>query len=351
MMTVRQSILILLAMCALFVSSSCEHRELSDVNNMHYVRVYLDEDIKNVTTGIYNEAYDRPTYTRPVVLRAVLASPINGEVKYESMLRNHGNDERGYYIDGHIAAIEGQYDLLIYQMGSAKTLLKYPDDLSRIEAYTNPVPNRVLNYLPILTAEFGPDNIRTEPEHILCTKCERVDVPLTVSIDTLKTHEGKHFTASSIAKSYFLQLDIQGVEWVSTAAAVLSGMHGSVKLTDGNPDESDTPVSLFFGMKYADRITLSADEPSTAILYVTFTTFGKAEEVPSILSLNFEFTKTDGSAQVEEIDLTDKFNTSLALENQWILLDRKIVIKPIDSGGGMTPGVENWKDIEADIYM
>ena len=61
MMTVRQSILILLAMCALFVSSSCEHRELSDVNNMHYVRVYLDEDIKNVTTGIYNEAYDRPT--------------------------------------------------------------------------------------------------------------------------------------------------------------------------------------------------------------------------------------------------------------------------------------------------
>ena len=61
--------------------------------------------------------------------------------------------------------------------------------------------------------------------------------------------------------------------------------------------------------------------------------------------------ETDGSAQVEEIDLTDKFNTSLALENQWILLDRKIIIKPIDSGGGMTPGVENWKDIEADIYM
>ena len=351
MMTFRQLISLMLTICVLFVSTSCEHRVLSDVNNMHYVRVYLDEDIKNVTTGIYNESYERPSYTRPVVLRAVLASPLTGEVKYESILRNHGSDDKGYYIDGHIAAIEGQYDLLIYQMGSAKTLLKYPNDLSKIEAYTNSVPNRVLNYLPILTAEFGPDNIRTEPEHILCTRCEKVDVPLTASIDTLKNHEGNHFTASSIAKSYFLQLDIQGVEWVTTAAAVLSGMHGSVKLADMTPNEAEPPVSLFFGMKYADKIHLSADGPSTAVLYVTFTTFGKAEDVPSILSLNFEFTKTDGSAQVEEIDLTDKFDTSLARENQWILLDRKIIIKPIDSGGGMTPGVENWKDIEADIYM
>ena len=49
---------ITLAILFLFIPffSSCEHRELSDPNTGHYLRVYLDEEIKNVTCGFYDEA-------------------------------------------------------------------------------------------------------------------------------------------------------------------------------------------------------------------------------------------------------------------------------------------------------
>ena len=63
---------------------------------------------------------------------------------------------------------------------------------------------------------------------------------------------------------------------------------------------------------------------------------------------------SDGSTQVEKIDITDMFETPLVKENQWILLEKEIEIKPppgANVGGGLSPGVEGWKDIEAEIIM
>ena len=49
----------LLCACAIALSlMSCEHRPLETPLNARYVRVYIDEDIKNVTCGFYNEAYE-----------------------------------------------------------------------------------------------------------------------------------------------------------------------------------------------------------------------------------------------------------------------------------------------------
>ena len=46
----------------LMLLTACEHRELSDPNLGHYLRIYLDEDIKNVTCGFYDESLKRPEY-------------------------------------------------------------------------------------------------------------------------------------------------------------------------------------------------------------------------------------------------------------------------------------------------
>ena len=35
--------------CLMLLFTACEHRELSDPNKGHYLRIYLDENIKNVT--------------------------------------------------------------------------------------------------------------------------------------------------------------------------------------------------------------------------------------------------------------------------------------------------------------
>jgi hypothetical protein len=64
--------------------------------------------------------------------------------------------------------------------------------------------------------------------------------------------------------------------------------------------------------------------------------------------------KTDGNSQVEKIDITAMFDTPLVKEKQWILLDHEIVIMPPEgaiAGGGMTPGVEGWEDVESEVQL
>ena len=67
----RAAVLSLLAMAMTF----CHRRPLVELSNTHYIRVYIDEQIKNVTTGFYDETLDKPDYESPEMLRVVLYEP------------------------------------------------------------------------------------------------------------------------------------------------------------------------------------------------------------------------------------------------------------------------------------
>ena len=334
--------------CVCFaVLSSCDHRILTDPTNVHYVRVYMDEVIKNVTCGFYNESYNHPEYKRPLTMIAYLADAQTGQVMSDGLLRNQGNDDRGYYIDGYI----GEYHLVIHQLGSPFTFIKYTDDYFNMQAYTSIVSERVLGYLSQTSKVLGTDKIMQEPEHIMASRCYDIHVNNSERVDTLKTADGDYFTAHSIAKSYYIQLRITGVEWVKSASAVLSGMAGSSYLCQENGMNEEDPVNLYFSMLYDGIAKRSLNGNPGNILHATFTTFGKIPDITSELTLNFVFSKSDGSTQVETIDMTEVFKTPLAIENQWLLLDKEITItKPIGSGG-MDPGVDGWKEEEADLPM
>ena len=58
----------------LMLLTACEHRELSDPNTGHYLRIYVNEQIKNVTCGFYDESLEHPEYQRPYVMRVVFAA-------------------------------------------------------------------------------------------------------------------------------------------------------------------------------------------------------------------------------------------------------------------------------------
>lgn len=344
--------LTMLSVCLFAVAlSSCEHRELTDPTDVHYLRVYLDEKIKNVTDGFYNESYERPDYNKPQNIRAALASAQTGQIVAETLLRNHGSDKKGSYIDGYIGAPAGEYNLVMYQLGSPVTQIKNPDAYHDIAVYTQPVSDRVMNYLPQIGKVVDRENIVEEPEHILMSRCENILISHSLTVDTLRTSNGEYFTARTAAKSYYIQLRIFGVEWVSAAAAVLSGMSGSSKMSEENGAVKDDPVHVFFSMNYADKNKRASDEVSSAILYSTFTTFGIIPETASELTLRFEFTKKDGSTQVETFDITEEFKTPLAIEKQWLILDKEIRITRPESTGGMAPGLEGWKDIDSDLPM
>ncbi len=351
MIKIKHLLLSATAVICCMVYISCDHRELSDPANVHYLRVYLNEEIKNVTYGFYNEAYEHPSFNSPLNMRAVLASEEMGEIVSEVLLRNQGSDERGKYIEGYIGAESGNYNLLVYQLGSPVTQIGYPNDYYEMVAYTNPVSERVLGYLSQISSKADRESIVDEPEHILVARGRNLHLSHYLGADTLKNENGDYFTASSIAKSYYLQLQIKGVEWVKAAAAVLSGMAGSSKLCEENGMVVSDSVNLFFSMQYADKRLRTGEESSIATLYTTFATFGKIPDELSVLTLNFEFTKSDGSTQVESIDITDVFKTPMAIENQWLIIDKEIVITRPTGSGGMTPEVEGWQDITADVPM
>ena len=103
----------------LLIVSACDFRPMADTANVSYVRVYVNDDILNVTTGFYDDsireetsgAIDvhllRPDYRRPEILRLGLFNPEDGSLVAERYLRNQGDDEHGHYYDGFIVAEPG----------------------------------------------------------------------------------------------------------------------------------------------------------------------------------------------------------------------------------------------------
>lgn len=346
-------IMLLSWMCMLLVFgifTSCEHRKLSDPYNGHYVRIYIDEQIKNVTYGFYDETRERPEYTRPRVLRVVLSDPVSNEIVSQRYLQTSGEDERGYYIDGYIAAEAGSYNLMAYNFGTERTKIRQEYSYNEMQAYTSPIPEAYYRYFPQIREEYAEDAIRYCPDHLHLALCQPVQIPRGVAIDTLRTADGKFFTAHSIVASYYLQIKIKGLNYISSAVSLLCGMAGSVSLCESSMN-SDEPVNIFFDMNYTNVQCIAGDNKSSAILYATFNTFGKLPDEQNLYTLNFEFTRTDGSSQVESIDITSMFDEPIVKNERWILLETEIEITPPISSGGMTPGVDEWADVWTDIQL
>ncbi len=82
-------------------ASACHRRPLVDPQQTHYVRIYIDEELKNITTGFYNPDHAHPQYHTPEILRVMLYDG-SGRMASESYLRHLGRDEQGVYCDGYI---------------------------------------------------------------------------------------------------------------------------------------------------------------------------------------------------------------------------------------------------------
>lgn len=345
---------VLLCACTMaFSLMSCEHRPLETPVNARYVRVYIDEDIKNVTCGFYNEAYERPEYIRPRAMRVVAADPNTGKVVSERYIQEQGTDEHGYYIHGYINLPPGTYNMLVYSHGSAYTMISNPNDYYAMTAYTSAVSEYYYQYIPSMSQTKGPEGIRRQPDHLFHEVVEGITVCTSPTLDTLRRADGSYFRAHSLVKSYYIQLKVKGIEWATSAISLLSGMAGSslVHRHEGLVETDD--INVLFSMRQASRHRNADDGSSNAVLYTTFHTFGKLPKQNNMLTVSFEFMKRDGTSQVEEIDITDMFSTPMVRDNQWILIEKEIeLLPPADgSSGGMTPGVDDWDDIESGIIL
>lgn len=329
---------------------SCDHRELVEpTGNVHYIRVYIDEQIKNVTCGFYRDSIERPEYKRPTVLRAVLANPLSGKVVSERFLQTKGEDERGYYLEGYLNAPPGDYHLMVYNFATETILIRNEDNYYQMEGYTYQIPD----YLRSGSIRSGVDAkgnsraIHYEPDLFFLFTEENIKIEESMQVDTLRTAVGDHFMAHTCTKSYYLQIRVKGIEHVSSVVATLTGMGQNVVLNTavigGNKD-----VGLYIPMHKA-----TFDASAEKVLYATFNTFGKLPNVSSLLQVDFDFMTVDGRSVTESIDITSMFETDQVLLNQWILIDKEIVIDPppVSEGGGFQPNVGEWEEENLEIII
>lgn len=335
----------------LLLLTSCERRPLVDLFNTHYVRVYVDEELLNVTTGFYNQDHKKPEYSSPSVIRVVLADPQTGRICSERYLRNRMEDERGVYYDGYIIADPGRYNLLAYNFDTESTVIRGSNFLYEAEAFTNEIASHLYTKIPSRVKSSVPnERIVYDPNHLFVADCGDVVIDYVDHLDTLKTPEGDFFMAESIVKSYYIQIRVKGVRNISSSVSLLNGMSGSAMLHGKDMNEDD-PVTIYFEMQMSDRA-----EEDEAVIYSTFNTFGKLPHVKNDLEITFDFLTTYGSHYSERMDITNKFDEEDAILRQWLIIDRTIVIPDMPpptpgSGGGFMPEVGPWEDIETDIII
>ena len=388
----RRFALIMFAVIAL-IASSCERRELVTLSNTHYVRVYIKEDIKNVTTGFHPNAQNRPDYRQPDILRLLLADQNTGKVKAERFLRTKNQDERGTYYEGYIVVDPGRYDLIAYNFDTEVCIVRNYNDFNSAKVYTNEIATHIRgrvskNALRVVQRNMQremykvaqkaayktqtksdervyDERIVYDPDHFFLANCGDVYVPYTDNLDTLTTPDNDWFTAESIVKSYYLQVPVKGIEYATSSLGLVSGLAGSAWLGTATINDLD-PVTVYLELRPGESKAAGLvqtkdgspenDTPSEAIMYTTFNTFGKLPEAESGLTITFDFITTHGGSHTETIDITEEFNTKEAQENQWIIVDDVIELpKPIPGtgagGGGFRPTVGEWEDVNTEIII
>lgn len=356
--------ILLLGIVTVLLTMGCERRELVEPSNTHYVRIYINEEIRNVSYGFYNDNYARPVYTPPAVLRVILTNPLNGEAMAERFLRDRGRDEHGTYYEGHIIAEPGLYSLMAYNFDTETTLVVGHTNHNHTKAYTNEIASHLYTRIPSRTATKADPNaprerIVYEPDHLFAANCGGVSIPHTERIDTLRPLDGsERFVAESIVRSYYMQIQVEGMEFASSSVGLLTGMAGS-SWVNGTGMLADDNVTLFFEMQpgessAAGMKTTGSGQSTISTLYTTFHTFGKLLEAENELEITFDFITTYGEPYSEAINITHLFGTPEAINNQWLLIDHTIRIPeppPSPGGGGLNPDVSEWDEENVNIKI
>jgi hypothetical protein len=344
--------------CALLLGSSCEHRPLEDLNTTHFLRVYLNENIQNVTYGFYDDSRKKPEYHSPELLRVGVYDKYTGELVSERYLHQKGSDARGNYLQGYIYAPVGEYNILAYNYDTRSTQTHSENDYGKIVAFTNTLTEGESNRLFSRSETLADDNrvewphqiISHQPDHIFAARMEGVQILPSEEVDTLCTPQGCCPTAESLVKTYYIQVNIKGAEYVRSAVALISGMAGSKTLHDGQMVMDDV-TSLYFPLNNAAEKMRTGN--TTHVAYASFNTFGKLPHVEGYIDITFEFKTTYNTVQTATFRLTDMFDTPVVQDKQWIIIDKVIEITPPEGemGGGMQPGVGDWKQHEGSIVI
>ena len=322
---------------AYLLSVSCHRRPLEDPANNTTLCVAVNiKAIMNITCDIYNEKIPVPTI-EPEMMRVLFYDPTSKKIASETYISDITYDDEGTRcLQGDISVRPGTYQMLIYNFDTESTLVRDDQTFETIEAYTDKVTSSIRQSF---LGRAGEENaIVYEPDHLVVASNEREVIPFHEGVHVVKTD------ATSIVETYYLQIKVDGLQYVSSARAVLTGMVGSNRF-GRNERVTSTPVSLYFSLQ-------KSDDKGVDVLATVFNTFGRIEDITNCLSVTFDIRTTDGRTVKRDFDITSLFSSEACLKHHWLLLEETVKIDPpASSGGGFDPSVDDWEDEHHDIKL
>ena len=357
---------ILLLAMVLLATVSCHRRPLEEPSEA--ISINIDVNVRavtNVTADIRTSVKiygtntslwdDKIEQLHPELMRVLVYDPATDKLISQSFISRTETKADGEAVfSGNLGISHGNYNILVYNFDTPTTQVTAENTEEGIIAYTDEIPAAMRTRLLGTKAEdyYNGISIRYEPEHLMVGN-ER-DLRISPH-DTLVVI---HTEARTIVDTYYLQVRVKGLQFASSATAVISGLSPSNHI-GRNQRTQDSPAAVAFEMKKGQDISLDGDNQD--VLCAVFNTFGKIDGVSSELFVTFNVYDTAGNLLQYEANLDQVFESELAKKNKWLIIDDSVLVidipdpgngQPGESGGsGFQPKVDDWNEENGEILL
>ncbi len=325
---------------AIMLMAACERRPLLDPALMVKVRVEIDtRDMKNITTGIYNPNVPIPDIEQEVMHLMFYDATEDNLVTEVYISEREKAPNGNNVICGNVMIGNGTYRMLGYNFGTVSTVVYDYESWSGITAKASQVSKRIAS--AYRSKVDGEEVITYEPDHLLVTRNAQTFIPYHEDIWTIDA------VARPVLDTYYLQIEVEGLEYVASAQAYLTSMAGGNRIAE-NEIVTDPLNTIYLDL-------VKSEDKGVPVICNIFNTFGHIDGENNELTVTFDVKTKNGVSQQFRYDITDLFKTQEAKENNWLLMKEKIIIfKPDDTtqgSGGMDPTVSDWENENHDILL
>ena len=358
---------ILLVAWVLLTAASCHLRPLEDPSEV--VQIKVDVNVKavtNVNANIRNTVHvygtteglwaDKLEQLHPQLMRVLIYDPDTDKLIAQSFISATENENGDVVFTGNLGISYGNYNFLVYNFDTPTTQVTAENTESGILAYTTEISTATRRSLLGTKAdesdEYDGVSIRYEPEHLMVGNERNVRISPHDSLVVI------HTEATTVVDSYYLQVRVRGLEFASSATAVISGLSPSNHI-GLNKRTSDHPSAVAFELRKGQDIELDGD--SKDVLCAVFNTFGKIDGVSSELFVTFNVYDTAGNLLQYKANLDKVFESELAIEKHWLIIDDSVLVIDIPdpgtvpgqqgTGGGFQPQVDDWQEETGEILL
>jgi hypothetical protein len=362
----KRIVRILLAAALVMVSfSACHRRPLEDPSEA--VRIAIKVDVKTVTnvnanirssvvlygsnTTLWEEKLSQ---LDPELMRVLVYDPETNKLLTQSFISAASIDEEGNKVFmGSLGISHGNYNFLVYNFDTPTTQVSQENNEASIIAYTDEISANIkARYLGTKAEEEYEDiNIHYEPEHLLVANEKDVRISPHDTLVVVRTE------ASTVVDTYYLQVRVKGMQFASSATAVISGLSPSNHI-GYNERTIDPSAAVVFEMQKGQDLSLDGDNKD--VLCAVFNTFGKIDSISSNLYVTFNVYDTAGNLRQYSANLDTVFNSEEAKLYHWLIVDESCLVidipdpgvtPPSGGNGGFQPVVDDWTEETGEISL